>query len=140
MNSGIRMRRPWRVTLVAWVVFLFAVTQAVRAWQAWKQHALLANLPLPVTPAFWIGNGAIWAAAAIAAAWGLWRMHRWGALLTAIGAPLYLATWVAERWLWGRAPDAVMGLPFATGVQAVGIFLILAIILAPGTLRRFTRS
>jgi len=140
MNSGIGMRRPWRVTLVAWVVFLFAATQAVRAWQAWTQRSLLASLTLPVTPAFWIASGVIWAAAAVAAACGLWRMQRWGALLTAIGAPLYLASWVAERWLWGRAPDGMMSLPFAIGVHTVGVILILAIILAPATLRRFTRS
>ena len=140
MNPVIRVRRPWRVTLVAWVVFLFAATQAVSAWQAWTQHALLASLPLPVSPAFWVASGVIWAAAATAAACGLWRMHRWGALLTAIGAPLYLSTWVVERWLWGRTPDSVMGLPFGTGVHAAGVILILAIVLAPGTLRRFTRS
>ncbi|MCX6026352.1 MAG: hypothetical protein NTY23_08865 [Chloroflexi bacterium] len=140
MNPVIRVQRPWRVTLVAWVVFLFAATQAVSAWQAWTQQALLASLPLPVSLAFWVASGVIWAAAATAAACGLWRMHRWGALLTAIGAPLYLAAWVVERWLWGRTPDSVMGLPFATGVHAAGVILILAIVLAPGTLRRLTRS
>ena len=140
MNSGIRVRRPWRVTLVAWVVFLFAATQAVRAWQAWTQHTLLASLPLPVAPVFWVASGVIWAAAAATAAFGLWRMHRWGVLLTAICAPLYLATWVAERWLWGRSPDSLMSLPFAAGLHATGVMLILAVVLAPATMRRFTRS
>ena len=140
MNPVLRVRRPWGVTLVAWVVFLFAATQAISAWQAWTKYALLASLPLSVAPAFWIARGAIWAAAATAAAYGLWRVQRWGAWLTAIGAPLYLAAWLVERWLWGRTPEGLMSLPFATAVHTAGVVLILAIILAPGTLRHFTRS
>lgn len=140
MNPVFRVRRPWGVTLVAWVVFLFAATQAISAWQAWTQYALLASLPLPVAPAFWIASGVFWAATAMAAATGLWQLRLWGAWLTAIGAPLYLAVWLAERWLWGRTPESLMSLPFATGVDVAGVILIVAIILAPGTRRHFTRS
>jgi ABC-type Mn2+/Zn2+ transport system permease subunit len=140
MNAAAGPQRPRRVTLLAWAVFLFAATQAVGAWQAWSQRALLSSLPLPVSAIVWVVRGIAWAAAGTAAAWGLWRMRRWAAFLTAAGAPLYAASWAMERWLWGRSYDGMLGLPFAAGLHAVGAILILAFVLAPGTLRRFTRS
>ncbi len=140
MNPVIRIRRPWPVTLVAVGVFLFAAIQASTVWQVRSQRTLLTSLPLTMAPAMWIAQGLLWAGLGLAAAWGLWRTHRWARWLTGLGAPVYALTWSIERWLWSASVESRMGLPFAIALHAIGVIVIEIFLLAPGTGRRFARS
>jgi uncharacterized membrane protein (DUF2068 family) len=140
MNSVIRMRRPWPVTLLAVGVFLFAAMQALAVWQVWSQQTLLASLPLTMAPALWIAQGLLWAMLGLAAAWGLWRTHRWAHWLTGLGAPVYALTWSIERGLWSASAESRMGLPFAIVLHVSGVIVIEVFLLAPSIVRRFARS
>ncbi len=140
MNSVIRMRRPWPVTLVAVGVFLFAAMQAAAAWQVFSQWTLLAGMRLAVTPVFLMGQAILWTGLGLASAWGLWRMHRWGLWLTSLGAPVYVLTWMIERWRWSSSVDSRLGFPFAIGLHVFGVLVMEMVLLAPGFLRRLARS
>jgi hypothetical protein len=135
MNSVIRMRRSWPVTLVAVGVFLFAAMQASAVWQVWSQRALLAGLPLAIAPAFWIIQGLMWAGLGFAAARGLWRLRRWALWLTALGAPVYALAWTIERWLWSGSFDSRFGCP-SRSPCIIGVIVIEVFLLAPGLFRR----
>ncbi len=140
MNSAIRMRRPWPVTLVAVGVFLFAAMQASAVCQAWSQRTLLTGLPLTMAPAIWIVQGLLWAVLGLAAAVGLWRTRRWALWLTCLGAPVYAIAWAIERWLWSVSFDSRLGLPFAIVLHVIAVIVIESFLLAPGIFKRLARS
>ncbi len=76
MKLSSRARRPFLVTLLAFLVLSVAVTNLVRLVQAAQQAAFLAQVLL-VPPLYLMLSGLIWALCGVVLAAGLWLGKSW---------------------------------------------------------------
>lgn len=117
------MRRPRSVTLLALVVFILGLAQGVRAATFFQQRAVLAGLGLSIPLPYAVGAAAVWCAALLAAAAGLWNLGRWAGWLTLAAVTGSQAQGWIDRWLFARSDYARL----TVGFNAVLTALILAL-------------
>jgi hypothetical protein len=61
MKQSAPSRRPWRVTITLWGVFLIGVWNIGRAWVLWQQGELLRELGARPNPTIIMGLAIVWA-------------------------------------------------------------------------------
>lgn len=91
------MKRPLSVTTAGWVVLIFTVWNAIRAWTSITWSGVLAEFSIRMTPETSALIGAFWTVAGLAACWGIWRSKKWGAVLLWIVAVGYTVWYWSER-------------------------------------------
>lgn len=94
MQQPIRSRRPSGVTLFALLVLTFAVLNLLRLVQAIQKWELLATF-LPISPAYLLLSGLLWAVVGFPLAWSVWRGWRLAYYLSPVallGYSLYVWT------------------------------------------------
>ena len=117
-------RRPGAVTTLALAVLLLAVINLVGAYTAlrrWPMYeALGLSLPLWALTAF----RALWGAAWLATAWGLWRVAAWARKGLFFALPLYLLLVLGQRAIFVRGDYERGQLSFLTGISALSVALV----------------
>jgi uncharacterized membrane protein (DUF2068 family) len=117
--------------MLALAVLMFAAANFVRAARAGLGSAYLAQLELPVSPAYLGASGLVWGAVFSAAAFGLWRLRPWGRWLALAGICLYhLPAW-AVRLMFDTSTYARQLWPWEAVVTVCSVALTWGILWRP---------
>jgi hypothetical protein len=119
-TSPRRKRSAWTWLLAA-IFLALGLLGWLRVQQAIAFWGMLAQLKAWPGPFYIAAGGALWGALGIAAAWGVWRPERWGAVFGRAAALVLAATWWIDRLWLSPGAGAFSGWPFALGVTAVWI-------------------
>ena len=119
-----RARRPWPVTILAFVVLIVAVMFLVSAWDAASLWLTPLQSLLRVSPAYLLGRGLVWGLCGMVASYGLWRGLRWAPRLVLWGAAAYILFYWLERILLVQAEAWGVNGWFSTGMSILVIFLV----------------
>jgi len=130
-------KRPFRVTLLLWMVLTLSVWGTVRFFAALRWWKILTEFESSLSPLYLSVTGAGWGAAGIVLLFGLLSLKRWARPAVLISTALWLIEYWVERIIF---QDARSNLPFALtcSITVVGITLIL--IMLPDTKSFFIKS
>jgi hypothetical protein len=131
MQQTIRPRRPFGVTLFALLVLTFAALNLLRLVQAIQKWELLAVL-LPISPAYFLLSGLIWAIVGFPLTWGIWRGWRLAYHLSPVVLLAYsLYVW-ADRLLLAGYPERLENWPFVAALNVLALAWSLWVLTRPG--------
>ena len=133
------MPRPTSVTLLALAVFCLSAFRLLGVASGIQRYASLSRLPFSLPPAYLIVSHTVWAAAFAILAVGLWRLREWGRVGTLLASMLYLAQGWIERLLLSRSDYARETIPYALGLNVIGLALVWGILLRRKVKRSFER-
>ncbi len=119
-----RTRRPWAVTILAFIVLIVAVMFLVSAWDAASLWSTPLHTIMRISPAYLLGRGVFWGIFGMVASYGLWRGLRWAPRLVFWGAGAYILFYWLERIFLVQAEAWGINGWFSTGMAILGIFLV----------------
>ncbi|KAF0107187.1 MAG: hypothetical protein FD146_2028 [Anaerolineaceae bacterium] len=127
---SLRLRRPRRVTLLAFAALLLSAWNGLRLGEAVAFRQVLREYGAQPGPVFLAVSGGVWLAAGLAIAFGLWRGKAW-AWYAAVGAAAGYPVWVWFERLIFQQPHA--NWPFALGVTLVCLAPVIVILFSRKT-------
>jgi hypothetical protein len=89
------MKRPFVVTIFAWLVLLLAAWNIFQVWNAFQRYDFMRTLNLTTEANLLIVMGLTWALGFGLAGWGLWRRRSWGRTWMLIAIVVYQA----QQWI-----------------------------------------
>jgi hypothetical protein len=111
-GSESKRKRPWIITYLSILVFLFGFFHLLRFFQTLFQWAILDDLPLSISPLYLVITGVVWGLSGLVLGWSLWTGRSWAQNFCLIHSLVYAAyfwidlIWIAEpstiqtRWLF----------------------------------------
>jgi hypothetical protein len=93
-------RLPFRVTLLYWLVLIFAAWNSLRLWTALAWQDVLNEFSASPPPIVTAISGGVWTIFGILLLWGIWQKKAWaGILLVGVASGYSIWYWV-ERLAW----------------------------------------
>jgi hypothetical protein len=126
------MKRPFSVTLLALLVLLFAIYQAIwRVLGTISQLDFMRSLGLEPHAAILISIGAVWAIGFSCASIGLWWLKSWGRHWTLIAVVAYtIEIWI-ERLTLEQASYEQLTRPFDAIISILIVLLVWSFLFLP---------
>ena len=93
-------KRPFRVTLLYWLVLSLSVWNALRLWTALSWQNILTEFSASPPPIITALSGAIWLVTGIILLWSIWQKKTWSAILLVGVATAYTVWYWSERLIW----------------------------------------
>jgi len=118
-----RLSRWPSLTLLALVLLVLAVYNALGVVSGVTGYAFLQRLPLDVPAVYLIAGHAVWTILWGWLAWGLWQMRRWARWGVLVAAAAYLAHGWLNRLVWGYSDYAVTTAPWSLGAGVLAVAL-----------------
>ncbi len=131
------MRRPKRVTFLAAWVFLLGLLQWVRAANLFVRRDFLLELNLSLPLPYAVASAAAWGGALAAAAFGLWRLKRWGRWLALGAVTLSQAHGWVDHFLFDRSDYSQLSIGFRLGATLVVLVFTWGILWWPSIRSKF---
>ncbi len=115
-------RRPFRVTLLYWLVLTLSAWNGLRLWTALAWQDVLTEFSASPPAIVTAISGGVWMVVGITLVWSIWRKKDWSAyLLVGVAAGYSVWYWV-ERLAWKNPHPNWL---FAVIVNLAGIVFIL---------------
>lgn len=95
MNS-----RPFRVTLLYWLVLILSAWNGLRLWTALSWREALTEFSASPPPIVTAVSAGMWMVAGLVLAWSIWQKKNWAATLLIGGAAGYSLWYWIERLAW----------------------------------------
>ena len=126
------MKRPFSVTLLALLVLLFAIYQAIwRVFGTISQFDFMRSLGLETQAAILISIGAAWSIGFALASIGLWRLKSWGRRWMLIASAAYtIKIWI-ERFTLERVAYEQLTRPLDAIVSVLIVLLVWGFLFLP---------
>lgn len=114
-------KRPFRVTLLLYLVLIFTGWNAIRLWTAIAWQSVLNEFSThPIATVTAIG-GAIWMMAGCFLLWSIWKQKNWSVTML-LGITTFYTIWYwSERMIWQISHP---NWPFAVIVNLVSIIFV----------------
>jgi len=116
--SPTKFRRPFSVTLLAWLVFIVALLNLLRLVLTLTRWQFLVEL-LPFSPAYLAVSGWIWFLIGLPVAWGMMRGKHWAPGFTLAIFLAYSIYYWLDRLLLPGYPERKSDWPFVAGLNLV---------------------
>jgi len=134
------MRRPLRVALLSLLVFISGGTQWIRASGLFTRRTLLTELDVSLPLPYAILSAVVWGGLLLAAAIGLWRLHRWGRRLGLIAVTgSQVQSWL-DRLLFARSDYEQISTGFALSLTLILLALTWGVLFWPSVRIHFDPS
>lgn len=111
-----RVGRPAVVTWLAGAVLLLAGANGLAAAGGVTRWPLLASLEMALPPWALVAPAAVWGAAWLIVAWGLWRLRPWAWRAALLAFPLYELIVIGQQTAFARGAYERGRLPFSAGL------------------------
>ncbi len=115
-------KRPFRVTLLLWLVLILTTWNFIRFWTALAWREVLNEFSSQPASAIITVSGAVWMFIGIFILWSIWQRKAWAAKLL-LGASAGYTVWYWSEWLIWQNPHP--NWPFAVIVNLVLLGFIL---------------
>jgi hypothetical protein len=119
------------------LVLILGVMQWTRAAGLFARRSFLLELGVSLPLTYAILSAALWGGALLAAAAGLWRLHRWGrrlALIAVTGSQIQ--SWL-DRLFFARSDYAQISTGFALGATLILLIVTWGVLYLPSIQKRF---
>ncbi len=139
-NSLPSPKRPFSVTLLAWMVLIMALLGWLRLYEVLRQWQYLRTLT-PAPPVLYLAlTGLIWGSAGIALVWGMVLGRSWAPRLMRGSALTYTIYYWCDRF-WVADPAYINSRwPFALGLNIALMIFIFWVLGRPKTRFFFQRN
>jgi hypothetical protein len=130
-------QRPFRVTLLLWLVLTLSAWGAVRFFAALRWWDVLNEFGARLSPLYLSATGAGWSVAGGVLFWGIATRKAWSRIAVGVVACVWQVQYWVERMLF---QSTRANLPFSLIALTLLLIVILTIVFLPGTKYFFTKS
>jgi len=133
-------KRPFSVTLLAWVVLIMALLSWLRLFEVIRQWKYLQSIT-PAPPVLYLAlTGLIWGSAGTALVWGLILGRSWIPRLMRNSALIYTIYYWSDRFLVADPAYIITRWPFALGLNITFLVFTFWVLGRPKTRLFFQRN
>ena len=133
-------KRPFSVTVLAWVVLIMALLGWLRLFEVLRQWQFLQNLT-PVPPVFYLAiTGLVWGLCGTALLWGLFLGRVWAPRLMRVAGLFYTFYYWLDRLLVANPAYINTRWPFALALNITLLLFAFWVLARPKTKLFFQRN